>query len=92
MLDQVLASETLDKKAKAAIEQNVYKLAKADDRRILGNTTMASDYLEALTNKEKMAEMLLKRKAAIDELLTYKGAEDELKAELKMAEQTLDEE
>ena len=66
----------------------MYKLAKADDRRILGNTTMANDYLQALTNKKKMTEMLLKREMAIEELLTYKGAENELKAELKMAEQT----
>ena len=88
MLDQILASEALDKKAKATIEQNVYKLVKADERRILGNTTMASDYLEALTKQKKMEEMLAKREAAIEDLLTYKGAENELKTELKMAEQT----
>lgn len=92
MLDQVLASEALDKKAKATIEQNVYKLAKADERRILGGTTMVTDYLEALTKQEKMEEMLAKREAAIKELLTYKGAENELKTELKLAEQTPNEE
>ena len=62
----------------------MYKLAKADDKRVLGNTTMASDYLEALTSSEKKNAMLAKRMAAIDSLLCYKGAEDELKAELEM--------
>jgi hypothetical protein len=84
LLDQVLSSGELDKKDKTTIEQNVYKLAKADDKRVLGNTTMASDYLEALTSSEKKNAMLAKRMAAIDSLLCYKGAEDELKAELEM--------
>ena len=77
MLVQVDASDR-SKAEKDAIEGNLYKLAAADEKKTLGATTMAVDYLTAVLDESKMAEAIEKYEEARTELLRYKDAEAEL--------------
>jgi hypothetical protein len=78
MLDQVLSSD-FEPKEKATVESNVYKLAIADERCVLGKTSMCSRYLEALLDDAKAQELRTAHEEEIAGLATYKDAEEGLK-------------
>ena len=75
LLQQIMESDRPDKE-KYLIEANVCKLATADDKKTLGDSTMCMDYLEALTDETKFTDVNSLYEAKRAELLTYKDAED----------------
>ena len=57
-----------------SIEANTYRLAAADARKLLGDSTMCSEYLDALLDSEKEAALLDAFNAKHKELIAYKSA------------------
>ena len=70
-LDQIRATDRPDKKV---IEANTYKLALADSRKLLGDSTMCLDYLTSITDDAKGVEAQNRFKEACESLLSYKVA------------------
>ena len=55
-----------------SIEANTYRLAAADARKLLGESTMCSDYLDTLLDSDKQAALLDEFKDTHEKLITYK--------------------
>jgi len=74
LLDELEASALADH-AKKAIEQACARLARADEKRLLGQTAMAQEYMEAVLDTDKKRTLLDEFEDACARLITYK--EDE---------------